>query len=149
MAELTEKQRAFVRAVLEPGESGKSRTLSEAYREAYAASGMSPATVRKRASELRAHGGIAGAIAEGIASRERREARDGLNRRRGILMRLDAIADDSGNPAAARVAALKLLGEAEGGIFTHRTEVALSGPDPKTEADTLAELELTLREALH
>ena len=149
MDKLTAKQQAFVEAILNPDENGKARTLADAYREAYDAEGMSPRVIRNRASELRAHGGITVAIEKGMAKREREFARDAGNRRRGILSRLDAIADDSENPAASRVAALKLLGEAEGGMFTHRVETTVSNATPETEADTLAELEETIREALH
>lgn len=57
MAALTIKQEAFCRKYVETGNA------SEAYRQAYNASGMKPETVKKRASELLGRGDIAGTVA--------------------------------------------------------------------------------------
>jgi len=58
MAGLTIKQEAFCQRYIETGNA------SEAYRQAYDASGMKPETVNKRANELFGNGAIAGRIAE-------------------------------------------------------------------------------------
>lgn len=58
MPDLTPKQAAFCRAYIETGNA------SEAYRRAYDAGGMKPATINKRANELFGHGAITGRIAE-------------------------------------------------------------------------------------
>lgn len=55
---LTPKQERFCQAYVETGNA------SEAYRRAYNADGMKPATVNKRSAELFANGGIAGRLAE-------------------------------------------------------------------------------------
>jgi phage terminase small subunit len=58
MATLTQKQESFCQSYIETGNA------SEAYRTAYNASGMKPATVNKRASEMLGKGAIAGRLAE-------------------------------------------------------------------------------------
>lgn len=58
MAALTIKQETFCQKYLETGNA------SEAYRQAYNAEGMKPATVNKRSAELFANGAITGRIAE-------------------------------------------------------------------------------------
>jgi phage terminase small subunit len=55
---LTAKQEAFCQAIV----SGMSQ--ADAYRQAYNAAKMKPATVQKRASELMANGEVAGRVAE-------------------------------------------------------------------------------------
>jgi len=55
---LTIKQEAFCQKYIETGNA------SEAYRQAYDASAMKPATVNKRSNELFANGAITGRIAE-------------------------------------------------------------------------------------
>lgn len=57
MAGLTIKQETFCQKYIETGNA------SEAYRQAYDASGMKPETVKKRASELLGRGDIAGTVA--------------------------------------------------------------------------------------
>ena len=57
MAGLTIKQEAFCQKYIETGNA------SEAYRQAYDASGMKPETVKKRASELLGRGDVSGTIA--------------------------------------------------------------------------------------
>lgn len=57
-APLTAKQEAFCQAIV----SGLSQ--ADAYRQAYNAANMKPATVQKRASELMANGVVAGRVKE-------------------------------------------------------------------------------------
>ena len=144
----TGKQEAFARAVVEPDpETGKSRTLADAYRSAYDTDGMTPKSVREEASKLRSHPKVAPMVEREQARVERLRARDAANVRRGILSRLDSIADDPGQPGSARVAALRLAG-LEAGMFRERSQVEVAGVLPKSESDTLAEIEAVLREAL-
>ena len=139
---LTPRQRGFVRALLEGAES-----ITAAYRSSYTADKMSPEAVRVEASRLHKHPKVSLALDEGRAAEDRVRLRDGANRRRGVITRLDAIADDYDAPAASRVAALRLLG-LESGMFTEKQKVEVSHPTTTTEAETLIELEDTLREAL-
>lgn len=61
---LTQKQEAFAVACVAPGEDGKSRSASDAYRKAYDASNMSASTVNRAAKELMDNPKIAARIAE-------------------------------------------------------------------------------------
>ena len=145
---LSEKQRAFVRALIEPGEDGKARTVSGAYREAYDAGGMSAKVVRNEASRLKAHPGVALALERERARLERLRGRNQENTRRGILARLDNLADDQEQTGAVRVQALRLIGIAEvPGMFTESQRVEVAKALPASESETLSEIEETLREA--
>ena len=138
---LTPRQRGFVEALLNGAE-----TLTAAYRSSYNVQKMSSEAVRVEASRLQSHPKVSLALEEGRAVQERMKLRDGANKRRGVIMRLDAIADDPDTPAASRVAALRLIG-IESGMFKERSSLEVSGPAPETEAETLIELEEILREA--
>jgi len=140
--ELTAKQRLFVQELL-----GGAETITAAYRASYTADKMTPEAVRVEASRLHKHPKVSLALDEGRAAQERQMLRDGANRRRGVIFRLDAIADDEEAPAASRVAALRLVG-VELGMFKERTAVEVNGPAPNTVSETLIELEATLRDAL-
>tara|TARA_R110002020_G_scaffold152829_1_gene331812 strand:- start:30 stop:503 length:474 start_codon:yes stop_codon:yes gene_type:complete len=140
--ELTAQQRLFVQELL-----GGAETLTAAYRAAYKVSKMTADAVRVEASRLKKHPKVALALEEGRAAEERRMLRDGANKRRGVISRLDSIADDEESPSASRVAALRLIG-LELGMFKERTAMEVSGPAPDSESATLLELENTLREAL-
>ena len=145
---LSEKQRAFVRALIEPGEDGKARSIAGAYRDAYAASGMSPKAVRNEASKLKSHPGVSLALERERARLERSRVRNQENTRRGILARLDNIADDQDQTGAVRVQALRLIGIAEvPGMFTESQRVEVGKALPDSESETLSEIEETLREA--
>ena len=139
---LTPRQRGFVEAILDGAE-----TLTAAYRGSYNVRAMSAEAVRVEASRLNSNPKVALALSEGRASQERMKLRDGANKRRGVIFRLDAIADDLDNPAASRVAALRLIG-IESGMFKERTAVEMTSTAPESEAETLLELEEILREAL-
>lgn len=138
---LTPRQRAFVEALL-----GGAETLTAAYRSSYTVNKMSSEAVSVEASRLHKHPKVSLALDEGRALQERVKLRDGANRRRGVIMRLDSIADDLDTPAASRVAALRLIG-IESGMFKERSAVEVSGAAPNSEAETLVELEEILREA--
>ena len=145
---LTGKQQAFARAVVEPDpETGKARSLTAAYKLAYDTKGCSPKTMREEASRLRADPKVAAMVEAENARLERIRARDEGNRARGVLSRLDAIADNSESDNV-KVQALRLLG-LECGLFRERQSLEIApGQLPATEASTVAELEATLREVL-
>ena len=145
---LTEKQAAFARAVVEPDpETGKPRSLAGAYRSAYNTEKCSPKTVREAASRLRADSNVAAMVEREQGRVERLRVRDAANVRRGILTRLDSIADDPEQNGSARVAALRLAG-LEAGMFRERQSLEVSGALPGSDVETLAEIEATIREAL-
>jgi hypothetical protein len=101
---LTPKQEAFALAYVETGNA------SEAYRRAYDAEGMLPATINRNALVLTRHNMIAARVA---ALRAPAVRKLGLTRER-VLRGLLTIAEDQEAPHAARVAAWRELGpEAE------------------------------------
>ena len=138
---LTARQQRFVDAIL-GGE-----TIAGAYRVAYTHEGMSPKAVRTEASRVNANPIVSRAIEAGRAAQEREKRRNGANRARGIISRLDAIADDIEQPGSVRVQALKVLAQ-EAGMLTTTSKLEVTTKTPETEAETLDELENTLREAL-
>jgi hypothetical protein len=145
---LTEKQAAFAKAVVEADpETGKNRTLADAYRSTYDTDGCTSKTVRDEASRLRSDPGVTAAVEREQARVERLRVRDAANVRRSILSRLDSIADDPAQSGSSRVGALRLAG-LEAGMFRERSQVEVAGILPKSEGDTLAEIEAVLREAL-
>ena len=147
--EATEKQKAFARAVVgvDPA-TGKSRTLAGAYRVPDTAEGMSANAVRVEASRLRASPNVSLLVDRETVRLERFRVRNQENTRRGILTRLDNIADDHDQTGAVRVQALRLIGIAEvPGMFTESQRVEVGKALPDSESETLSEIEETLREA--
>jgi len=143
---LTGKQEAFARAVVElDPATGKSRSLSDAYRIAYTVAGSKPATIWDEASRVRAHPEVSQRIEELQGAEERLRERNQGSRARGVLSRLNSICDDPDAPAAARVAALRLIGQ-DAGLWSNKVEVELSAAT--SESASRSELAAGLREIL-
>ena len=101
-----------------------------------------------KASKLKSHPGVSLALERERARLERSRVRNQENTRRGILARLDNIADDQDQTGAVRVQALRLIGIAEvPGMFTESQRVEVGKALPDSESETLSEIEETLREA--
>ena len=140
---LTQKQDAFVQAVLDP----EIRSYADAYRAVYVTEGMSPKVIGNAASKLRAHRGVTMALDAARDRVERERARDGVAERQAIRRRLWAEVDSEDTPSASRVQALRLLGLASGtGMFSESQRIELTEPMPATEAETMAEIEALLKE---
>ena len=147
---LTNKQDAFLRTMIE--EEGI--TLSDAYRSAYDAKEMSPATIHSRAYELFHHGAngeIAGRYKEAMARKQERSLLLRDKRLDYVLDRLQKEAEGEGQDtnASSRVRAIELigkisLGEGEGSVFEDRVAHA----DNRTSDDLRIELEGRLRRLL-
>lgn len=127
---LTPKQEAFVQAYLTTGNASK------AYRQSYNASGMKPAVINVKASELLANGNIAVRVQELQAIAVER-ALVTVQSLTDELEEARALALQEGQPSAAVSASMgkaKLHGllvdkAAITGTFTAITEVKLSGPE--------------------
>ena len=132
---LTLKQEEFALAVF----SGKS--FSDAYRLAYDAENMQPATIHRQAYELAIHPKVAARLDELHSQKERERRMQSLSRSDLVLKQLEAIALDGDMQDGARVRALELLGKSVA-LFTDRVET-----EDKTDR-TAAEIERDLKEKL-
>lgn len=103
---LTAKQEAFAQGVGTRGE-----TLADAYRAAYDAANMAPATVHSEACRLMANPVISARINRLVIERQGRESHNAERIRQHVTERLHAESIDPDNPPAARVRALELLGK--------------------------------------
>lgn len=139
--ELTKKQQSFVTALLDPD----IKTYSDAYRLAYNCGSMSPRSIRIEASKLHAHPGVGSALDIAKEKADRVRARTKIAERQAVHRKLWAEVDAEDTPSTARIAALRLLG-LEAGMFSERVEVAEKMP--KTDAETMAEIEDLLGEIL-
>lgn len=133
---LTNKQRAFVRAML-----GGAASASSAYRTAYDTDGMSPRVVNNEASKLLRHRVIAVRLAEGFAEQEERALYSHASRRDFVLEQLTHEAQHAVSDSA-RVAALGLLGKSVA-MFSGKVEV--DEPDRRTSAEIREALEAKLK----
>lgn len=95
---LTEKKRKFALGILEGLEQ------AEAYRRAYDAKAMKPATIYKRASELIRDGEVAGMLAA-----QRQQVLEAVGKGATDIARVAwSIAEDPEAPPSARISALSL-----------------------------------------
>ena len=120
---LTEKQEAFCMGVF----SGLS--FSDAYREAYDAENMKPATIHRQAHELVINSKITARLDQLHRDREQQQRMQSLSRSDFVLKRLQDEAMNSDNSDGARVRALELLGKSVA-LFTDKVET-----EDKTERD--------------
>jgi hypothetical protein len=138
---LTAKQEAFAQGVGSRGE-----TLAAAYRAAYDAESMAPATIHAEACRLMANPLVAARINALVKAKQASASHDAARIRQHVIERLHAESTDPDNPPAARVRALELLGKLDVvGAFRERvaTEQADAAP-----ADLAATLEARLRAVL-
>ena len=133
---LTNKQRAFVRAML-----GGAPSATSAYKEAYDAERMSPKSIHNEAGRLMSHPVIARRLAVGFAEQEERALYSEVSRSRFVIERLTFEALHA--PAdASRVAALVALGRSCG-LFTSKVQV--DEPDRRSAAEIGEALEAKLK----
>lgn len=134
---LTAKQERFISEVI------KGATASDAYRAAYAASGMKPSAVWSESSRLMGHPLVASRLQAHRASIQRSSVSSALSRRRWIVERLEAEAKDmQEGTSSSRVRALELLGKTqEIKLFADVVETSTSDATPE---QVKAELEAKL-----
>ena len=138
---LTSKQEAFAVGVGTRGE-----TLAQAYRAAYDAASMAPASIHAEACRLMANPSIAARVNALVRAREVSVSLDAARIRAHVVDRLHQESIDPDSSPAARVRALELLGR--------MGAVALFAPAPQQEdatpgqADLAATLEARLKALL-
>lgn len=138
---LTKKQQAFVLNLQDPDV----KSYSDAYRKAYDCERMSPKAIRIEASRLHAHPLVITELDKAAEKAARERARTKIAERQAVHRKLWSEVDDPDTPSSSRVAALRLLG-LEAGMFSERVEV--SETLPKSDAETLAEIEEILGEVI-
>jgi 2-hydroxychromene-2-carboxylate isomerase len=138
---LTKKQQAFVTSLLDPDV----KSYSAAYRNAYDCDKMSPRAIRIEASRLHSHPLVTTALDRAADKADRERARTKIAERQAVHRKLWAEVENLDTPSSSRVAALRLLG-LEAGMFSEKLEV--SEPLPKSDAETLAEIEEILGEVV-
>lgn len=130
---LTAKQEAFAQGVGMRGE-----TLSAAYRAAYDASGMAPASINEQASRIMARPEVAARVNALVREKQASASHDAARIRQHVIDRLHAESTDPDNPPSARVQALKLLGSLDiVGAFRERVVTETAQAPAEALADTL------------
>ena len=132
---LTLKQEAFTLAIL----SGKG--WSDAYREAYDAENMAPATVHREAYALATNPKIAARLERAEREKQQEQRMQRLSRAERVVQKLEQIALRDGDTDGTQVRALELLGKTLG-LFIDKVET-----EDKTQRDAetvRAELEARL-----
>lgn len=112
---LTAKQEAFAIAIFEGA------NFSDAYRQAYDAENMLPASVHRQAYELATNVKVTARLDELHRDREQQRRMQSLSRSDLVLKRLTEIALSDDVQDGARVRALELLGKSVA-LFTDRVE---------------------------
>jgi hypothetical protein len=139
---LTNKQRAFVRAMLNGAGS-----QSAAYREAYDAEDMSDKAIHTEASKLMLHPTVSRSLEEGFAAQDAAALHSGASLRGYVekqLYEMTSKADSDAN----KLKALHLLGQTERcGIFS--TKMEITNVDAMTEEEVTTELEAQLKAAFN
>ena len=114
---LTNKQRAFVKAMLKPG-----TTQSDAYRAAYDAENMSAKAICTEAWGLMQHPVIARAVSTGLAAQEQHAVQSGATLRVKLEEFLMGVVNDEGEKSSDRLRAAELVGKSEKvGYFLERS----------------------------
>ena len=113
---LTPKQEAFVRQVLAGDD------LSTAYRKAYDADKMSPASINREAHRLSSNPKITPRLRRGMEVREVSAQSSYHSLRHSVIERLDQMADDTDASDSARVRSLEMLGK-HVGLFTDQVSI--------------------------
>ena len=136
---LTEKQETFCMAVFEG--SG----FSDAYRAAYDAANMKPATINRQAHELILNPKITARMDELHRQREQEQRMSALSRSEKVIKKLEEIGLQGDSGGTSQIRALELLGKTIG-MFTDKIET-----EDKTERDAdsiKAELQRKLQSML-
>jgi phage terminase small subunit len=111
---LTVKQEAFCMAILD----GKG--WSDAYREAYDAENMAPATVHREAYALATNHKIAARLERAEREKQQEQRMQRLSRAERVVQKLEQIALREGDTDGTQVRALELLGKTLG-LFVDRS----------------------------
>ena len=112
---LTAKQEAFCIAIL------NGTGWSEAYRQAYNAQNMAPATVHREAYALATHHKIAARLERAEREKQAEQRMQRLSRAERVVQKLEEIALRAGDTDGTQVRALELLGKTLG-LFVDRVE---------------------------
>ena len=135
---LTAKQEAFAQGVGSRGE-----TLAVAYRSAYDAANMAPATIHNEACKLMARHEVAARVNVLVRERQAKTSHDAVRIRQHVIERLHVESLDPDSSPAARVRALELLGKLDVvAAFAAKAQVDDASPG---QADLAATLEARLR----
>jgi len=131
---LTPKQQHFCRAVVAPG-----NTLSDAYREAYNADNMKPATINREAHALMSDPKITARVESLQRAADRTFIAAGLSDRERVLTKLrDVLEASEGGPVVtAQLRAAELLGKSVGWF----KEGQVQEEAPQSAAEIRAELQ--------
>lgn len=134
---LTPKQEHFARLVVGGCD------YSSAYRQAYDASSMRPATVHCEASRLRRNPEVAARLNELSTRADEVTAASAADTRRWVIERLreEAVGADT---ATARLKGLELLGKAAG-LFQERKD---DKPDRRSSVELLMDIERVLNRSI-
>ena len=133
---LTAKQERFVAEVI------KGSTQADAYRTAYEAKGMKPSAIYTEANRLMGNPAIARRLQANRDSIQRSAVSSALSRRRWIVERLEALAQDPDTSDAVVCRSLELLGkDSEVRLFSSVIETSTSSDSPQ---QVKAELERKL-----
>ena len=133
---LTAKQERFV------AEEIKGSTQADAYRTAYEAKGMKPSAIYTEANRLMGNPEIARRLQANRDSIQRSAVSSALSRRRWIVERLEALAQDPDTSDAVVCRSLELLGkDSEVRLFSSVIETSTSSDSPQ---QVKAELERKL-----
>jgi len=138
---LTTKQEAFAQGVGTRGE-----TLAQAYRSAYDAANMAPASIHAEACRLMANPVIASRVNALVRAKQVSAQHDAARIRAHVIDRLHQESIDPDSSPAARVRALELLGKMGSvALFTPAAQGEDAAP---AQADLAATLEARLKALL-
>ena len=132
---LTEKQEAFARGLAE------GLTNSEAYRRAYDASTMQPATIHNEAAKLAHHPKVAGPLNEILSEKRARNSMLSEKQTDRVWRNVWRLAEGGDVPPAVQQSALALAAKMAG-MLTDKLEVKNESVDSKSiEAELLQRLQ--------
>jgi phage terminase small subunit len=122
---LTSKQETFAQGLAE------GLTASEAYRRAYSADGMKPATVHVEACKQAQHPKVARRVDEILAEKRERNSMGALKREERVWRGVWRLAESENIPPAVQQSALALAAKMAG-MLTDKVEIEQKGSDSKS-----------------
>lgn len=122
---LTEKQERFAQGLAE------GMTNSEAYRAAYDASTMAPATVHNEAAKMAQHHGVSARVAELLAEKRARNTMFSEKQGDRVWRNVWRLAEGVNVPPAVQQSALALAAKMAG-MLTDRVETRIETSDSKS-----------------
>jgi len=133
---LTAKQRHFAQCVAVGGEDGEGMSLSDAYREAYAAERMSAGAINTESSKLACDPAITMRIETLRGQKDRAEATSMLSDKQRVLNTLRTFVETAEPQDMAKLRAAELLGKACG-LFKEQLNVTTTERSTEAIADDL------------